>query len=170
MILGFAPFTFFHVAISVIGLVSGVVVTYGLLKSKRYDGWTAVFLVSTILTNATGFGFPLFRLLPSHIIGAVSLVVLAATVVARYPKRMAGPWRGVYAATAVTAFYLNVFVFIVQLFRRVPGLAELAPTQSEPPFAIVQGVTLLLFVWVGVRATRRFQPEAAEAPAASMAA
>ena len=72
MILGFTPFTFFHVAISLIGIVSGVVVTYGLLKSKRYDGWTAVFLVTTVLTNASGFGFPFFRLLPSHIAADLS--------------------------------------------------------------------------------------------------
>jgi hypothetical protein len=159
MILGFTPFTFFHVAISIIGIAAGVAVVYGLLTSRRLNNWTAVFLVTTVLTNATGFGFPFFQVLPSHIIGAVSLVVLAAAVVARYPKHLVGPWRGIYAVGAVTALYLNLFVFIVQLFRRVPALAAAAPTQSEAPFAIAQGVVLLAFVWLGALAFKRFRPD-----------
>jgi hypothetical protein len=158
------PFTSFHVVISLIGLASGFVVLYGLLNAKRLPGWTAIFLFTTVLTNATGFFFPFFRVLPSHIIGAISLVVLAVVIVALYVKHLAGPWRAIYTIGAVTALYLNMFVFVVQLFRRVPALAAAAPTQSEPPFAIVQGIVLLVFAWLGVRAVKRFRPDAA-APA-----
>lgn len=159
MIFGFAPFTFTHIAISLLGIGSGVIVLWGLLSARLLERWTAVFLLSTILTSATGFFFPFFQLLPSHIIGIVSLGVLAVAVVARYIKRLTGSWRWLYAAGAVTALYLNVFVLIVQLFRRVPVLFEAAPTQSEPPFAIVQGAVFLAFAVLAVLAAKRFHPE-----------
>ena len=76
---------------------------------------------------------------------------------ARYGKKMAGGWRGTYVATAVVALYLNVFVLITQLFVKTPALANLAPTQSEPPFAITQGLVLLLFVWFWYAARRGFR-------------
>ena len=145
MIFGFTPFTFFHVAISLLGIFTGLIVLRGLLHARRLPGWTAFFLITTILTNATGFFFPFFRLLPSHIIGAISLIVLAVALFALYAKRLAGPWRWVYTVSAVTALYFNVFVLVVQLFRRVPALAAAAPTQSEPPFAVAQLVVLAIF-------------------------
>ena len=159
MIFGTPPFTFVHTAISVIGIASGFVVMYGWLHGKRLDGWTAVFLVSTVLTSVTGFGFPFYVLLPSHKIGVISLVVLAVAIVARYVKHVAGPWRWMYVVCATLAQYFNVFVLVVQLFRRVPALQQLAPTQSEPPFAIAQVVVLGLFVWFTIVAVQRFRPE-----------
>ena len=164
MIFGFTPFTFAHVAISLLGILSGFIVLRGLLTSQRLDRWTLVFLLTTIYTNASGFGFPFFQVLPSHIIGALSLVILAVAVVARYVKHMNGAWRWIYTVSAVTALYFNVFVLIVQLFRRVPSLTALAPTQSEPPFAIVQGLVFVAFAWLGVRAVKRFHPAAAGTP------
>ena len=149
--------------ISLVGLASGFVVIWGLLTSRRLDGWTALFLASTVATSVTGFlFFPIERLLPSHVLGIISLAVLAIAIVARYPLRMAGPWRRVYAATAVVAQYLNFFVLIVQSFLKVPGLHELAPTQSEPPFAIAQLVALVVFVVVGAAAAIKFRPESIE--------
>jgi hypothetical protein len=154
-------FTLVHVVISLIGIGSGAVVSLGMLMGKRLDGWTALFLSSTVATSVTGFGFPFDHLLPSHIVGGISLVVLAIASYARYGKRLAGGWRAVYVIGAVVAFYLNVFVLIVQLFRRVPVLTALAPTQSEPPFAIAQVAALALFIALGVMATKTFQPTAA---------
>jgi len=159
MILGMTTFTFVHVAISLIGIASGCVVIYGLLNAKRLDGWTAVFLVSTVLTSATGFGFPFFVLLPSHKIGVLSLVLLAAAIVGRYVRHLAGAWRWIYVVSAVLAQYFNVFVLIVQLFRRVPALQALAPTQSEPPFLVTQVVVLAVFAWLTVVAVKRFRTE-----------
>lgn len=163
MFAGFTTLSWFHTLISLVGLATGFVVLKGMLGSQHLPGWAAAFLVTTILTNVTGFFFRFFQLLPSHIIGAISLVLLALTLVALYGKHLAGGWRNVYVITAVTALYFNVFVFIVQLFRRVPALAAAAPNQSEPPFAITQGVVLLLFIWLGIRAVKRFHPAAAAA-------
>ncbi len=56
-----------------VGIFSGFVVVFGLLTAKRLDGWTALFLASTVATNVTGFLFPLYRFLPSHAFGILSL-------------------------------------------------------------------------------------------------
>ena len=109
MILGMTTFTFVHVVLSLIGILSGFVVVFGLLGGKRLDGWTALFLVTTVLTSVTGFLFPFHTFLPSHGIGIVSLVVLAIGIFARYVRQLAGGWRCGYAVSAVIALYLNVF-------------------------------------------------------------
>ena len=144
-------FTLFHVLVSVAGIVSGLVVAGGLASGRRLGVWATVFLVTTAATSVTGFGFPASALLPSHIVGVVSLIVLAVVAFAHI-KRLAGPWRRIYAVGVVAATYFNSFVLVVQLFRRVPDLMELAPTQSEPPFAVAQVLVLALFVWLGVAA------------------
>jgi hypothetical protein len=152
-------FTLFHVVISLIGIASGFVVVYGLLSSKRLDGWTAIFLSTTIATSVTGFLFPVHHFMPSHGVGIVSLMVLAFSVLARYRHRLEGGWRRTYAITAVIALYLNFFVLIVQLFEKVPALKELAPTQTEPPFVIAQSAVLLLFTFLAVRSAMKFHGE-----------
>jgi len=163
-----ATYTAAHVVISLIGIVSGLFVAAGLLSSKRLERTTQVFLSTTALTSITGFGFPVDHLLPSHIVGALSLLVLAIAIVARYGGRMAGTWRWIYAVTATIALYFNVFVLVVQLFQKVPALKALAPTQSEPPFAAVQLVVLAAFVALTVMAAIRFKPAATStAPARS---
>jgi len=160
MILGMTTFTFVHVVLSLVGIALGFVVLAGLLKSERLDSWTALFLATTVLTSVTGFGFPFTQLLPSHIVGIISLIVLAVAILARYPLHLEGAWRWIYAITAVIALYFNVFVGIVQAFQKIPTLKVLAPTQTEPPFAIAQGVVLLLFVVLGFLAARKFRPVA----------
>jgi hypothetical protein len=149
-----------HVWLSLIGLASGFIVLVGLLQSRRLDGWTAVFLATTVLTSATGFGLPADRILPSHIVGAISLVVLAIVLLARYVYDLAGAWRWVYVVTAMAAFYLNAFVGVVQLFRRVPALHALAPTESEPPFAVAQAIVLVIFIIFTIWAVRAYRPGA----------
>jgi hypothetical protein len=152
-----STFTFVHVVISLVGIGSGLVVMYGLLTAKRLDDWTAVFLATTLATSVTGFLLPFVRFLPSHAIGLVSLVVLAVAMFARYSRRMNGSWRWIYIVGAVLALYLNVFVLVVQSFLRVPALKAMAPTQSEPPFQIVQLMVLALFVGIGIAAVIRFR-------------
>ena len=163
MIFGMTPLTFVHVVISLLGIGSGFVVVYGLIASKRLDAWTAVFLATTVATSVTGFFFPFERFLPSHALGIISLFVLTAAIVARYPRHLAGAWRRVYAGSAVAALYLNVFVLIVQLFQKVPALHALAPTQSDPPFQVTQLVALVAFVALGIAAAVRFRGEAVRA-------
>ena len=152
-------FTMIHVVISLVGIVSGFVVVFGLLTGQRLDRWTAVFLATTIATSVTGFGFPVDRLLPSHIVGAISLVVLGVAMFARYGRQLAGRWRAVYVVLAVLALYFNVFVGVVQAFLRIPVLRTMAPTQSEPPFVLTQLTVLVVFVALSIAAVVRFRIE-----------
>ena len=153
-------FTLVHVVLSLIGIGSGLVVLYGMLRNKRMNSGTALFLTTTVLTSVTGFFFRVEKLLPSQVVGIISLVVLAVALVARYVRNMSGSWRAAYIITASIALYLNVFVLIVQLFRKVPALKALAPTQSEPPFAITQVVVMIIFIVLTIFAVKKFHPAA----------
>jgi hypothetical protein len=157
-----ATYTLVHVVISLVGIASGLVVLFGLLRGRDLDRWTLLFLTTTVLTSVTGFGFPFQRFLPSHAVGIVSLMALALAIYARYPRRLAGAWRRIFVVGAVLSLYLNVFVLVVQLFLKVPALNALAPTQSESPFQLTQLVFLLLFVVLGVVAVMRFRLPATE--------
>lgn len=160
MILGMstASFTLLHVIISLIGIASGAVVMWGLWNAKRLGSWTALYLLTTVLTSATGFLFHSVSFGPPHIVGVISLAVLAVTIAALYVYRLAGPWRRIYIGGAVLALYLNVFVGVVQAFQKLPLLHPLAPTGSEPPFAVTQLVVLGLFIAFGIAAMKRFHP------------
>jgi hypothetical protein len=163
MIVDLPMFTLIHVVISVVGVISGIVVLGGLSAGARLGGWTALFLVTTTLTSVTGFGFPAAAVSPAHVVGALSLVVLAACLMARYWMKLARGWRTTYVVTAVFATYLNVFVLVAQLFAKTPALAQLAPTQQEVPFALTQALVLALFVWLGWAAVRGFRAAASDA-------
>jgi hypothetical protein len=151
-------FTLVHVVLSLIGIASGLVALFGMLAGKWLEGWTALFLVTTILTSVTGFFFPVAGFMPSHAVGIISLVFLAAALAARYAFRLAGRWRVIYVVSATAALYLNVFVAVVQAFQKVAALKSLAPTQSEPPFLIAQFAVLGIFIVLGVLATWAFRP------------
>ena len=163
MILGVsvATFTLLHVALSLIGIVAGLVVLYAMFNSKRVEGWTALFLVTTVLTSVTGFMFGTPLSSPANVVGIISIVALAIAIVALYGLKLAGTWRWIYVAAAVLALYLNVFVLVVQAFQKILLLRQLAPTQSEPPFLVAQTVVLVLFVVLGFRALRSFHPSPA---------
>lgn len=162
MVLGMSlsAFTMVHVIISLIAIVSGFIVLFGLFGSHRLPGMTALFLLTTILTSVTGFLFPFEKLLPSHMVGIVSLIVLAIACFALYVMKLSGPWRWIYTLTAMIALYLNVFVLVIQSFLKIGPLHALAPSvpPSEPPFAVVQGVVLVFFVIAIIGAVRRFRP------------
>jgi hypothetical protein len=165
MILGMSisTFTLLHVAISLVGILAGFIVLYGMFSSRLLPNWTAAFLATTILTDVTGYFFPRDHILPSHIVGAISLVILAVVLLALYANRLAGSWRWVYIAGSVAALYLNVFVAVVQAFLKVPALKEIAPTQSDPAFIVTQSVVLVAFIGVGVLAVRAFHPSGSAA-------
>jgi hypothetical protein len=158
-----STFTLVHVLLSLVGIVAGLVVMFGLVARKRLDGWTVIFLAATVATNVTGFGFPFDHLLPSHKVGILSLLVLPVAIAARYAFHLAGAWRRIYVISAAVALYLNIFVLVVQLFLKVPALKIIAPTQKEPPFVIAQIAVLALFGVLAVLATRRFRAEPARA-------
>ena len=163
MILGMSlsTFTTLHVVISLIGIVTGLVVLAGMLGGRKLDSWTAIFLATTVLTSATGFLFPFTKLLPSHVFGIISLVVLAAALLALFVFRLDGPWRWIYVAGAVLALYLNVFVGVVQAFQKLAFLQPFAPTQTEAPFIVAQVAVLAIFVVLGFLAVKRFHPQIA---------
>ena len=150
-------YTLIHVLISLIGIGSGLVVMYGMLTGKRLDGWTAVFLITTVLTSVTRFGFPFKGATPAINLGIISLVVLAFAIIARYVRHLSGAWRKTYVVTAALALYLNVFVLVVQSFEKVPALKAAAPTQKEPPFLVAQLAVLALFIVLTVFAAKRFR-------------
>jgi hypothetical protein len=165
MILGLSLSTFVlvHVIVSLVGIAAGFVVMFGMLGSNRMPVWTASFLLLTILTSATGFLIPpllVEKLLPSHMIGVLSLILLAIACYALYGQKLSGAWRWIFVVTALLAQYFNVFVLVIQGFLKVGPLHALAPSvpPSEPPFAIAQGIVLVFFIIVIIGAIRRFYP------------
>ena len=166
MVLGMSlsAFTQLHVVLSLVGIVAGVVVAAAMLGSRDLPRWTAIFLATTILTSVTGYFFPVDKILPSHIVGGLSLVVLAIALIARYGCHLRGAWRWIYVVSALAAFWFNVFVGVVQAFAKMAFLHSLAPQQSDPPFIVAQTIVLVLFIVVGVLAVRSFHP-GTDAPA-----
>jgi hypothetical protein len=159
-------FTLVHTVISIVAIAAGLVVVGGLIAGVRIDGWTGIFLVTTALTSITG--------LASHWVGIISLLILPFVIAARYWRQLRGAWRGTYVVGTVLVLYLNFFVLLVQLFRRIPALIVAAPKQTEPPFVLTQLLVLALFAWLGFAAFRRFRPQVvvtakqATAPAAAV--
>lgn len=161
-------FTTFHSLVSLVAIAAGVLTVTHLFGGRVSQGLTALFLLTAIATSATGFGFPFFGIRPSHVVGAIALVILAVTVFALYFKHLAGAWRWIYSAGIVASLYLLVFVGVAQSFAKISLLRDDAPTQSEPPFAIAQLIVLVLFVAIGVAAARAFRPGAASFPGGSV--
>jgi hypothetical protein len=165
MILGMSLHTFVlvHTAISIVAIIAGFIVMFGMLKSTRPGGLTALFLLLTILTSATGFLIPPLvsdKLLPSHIIGGLSLGLLLIACIALYAMKLSGGWRWIYVVTALLALYFNTFVLVIQSFLKIPALTALAPGNppAGPVFAVVQGVVLVFFVLMIIGVVRRFRP------------
>jgi len=152
-------FTILHVILSLLGIASGFIVIYELIASKPLGSWNTLFLVTTLATSVTAFLFRFHGFTPAIGLGIISTLILAIALLALYRFGLAGGWKRTYAISAVLAQYLNFFVLVVQLFRRVPALKELAPTQSEPPFQIAQLIVLVVFVLLGVQAARKFHGE-----------
>jgi hypothetical protein len=158
MVLGMSigTYTILHVILSLIGIGSGFIVLFGLIKGKLLNPWNAVFLVTTILTSLTGFGFPNTKVTPGIILGILSMIVLAIALIALYVFHLRKAWRRTYAITAMIALYFNVFVLIAQTFEHVPAFHALAPTGTETPFKVAQTLLLLLFIVLITTAARKF--------------
>jgi hypothetical protein len=159
MVLGMslATYTIVHVIISLVGIGSGLIVLFGLLNGKLLSPWNGLFLLTTILTSVTGFFFPYTKITPGIILGVLSLITLAIAMYALYARHLSAGWRRTYAVTAMIALYFNVFVLVAQLFEKVPAIHALAPTQTEPPFKIVQLLLLILTIVLITLAAKRFR-------------
>jgi hypothetical protein len=151
----------FHVLLSLAGMLAGLALLWGLFQNQVSPAVLAAFFVTLGLTDLTGFPLAPFGFDPPRAVGLISLVLLIAAAAGYYAFKLAGVWRIVFVVCAVATFYLDVFVGIVQAFQKVPFLAALAPTQSEPPFVVVQALALLAFVIVGTLAVIRFKPSRA---------
>ncbi len=160
---GIVTFTLIHTLLSLVAIIAGLVVAGGMAGGRRLNGWTGLFLSTTVLTNVTGFFFPFIVFMPSHAVGVLSLLILPVVIAALYWKYLDGGWRRVYVVGSVVALYLNVFVLNVQLFRRFPTLLASAPTQTESPFVLTQLATLVLFIWLGRVAVKGFRADAPRA-------
>src|SRR5213079_1297147 len=152
-------YTIIHTLISLVAIVTGIVVVFGMLAGNRLDGWTKWFLITAVATTITGFFFPFHGFTPAIGLGIISLPFLALTIFARYPKRPAGPWRWIYVIGAVICLYFNLFVLVVQSFEKIPALHAMAPTQTESPFKLTQLIVLLLSIVLAIVAVVRFRPE-----------
>jgi hypothetical protein len=160
MILGMSvgAFTLLHVIITLVAIGSGLIVVGGMFASHKLPGTTALFLFTTALSSLTGFLFPIHGFTPALGVGVVACLILAVALFALYKERLAGAWRWIYVLTAIVSLYLNVFVLVAQSFMKVSGLNALAPTQSEPPFAITQAAVLAIFILIGLTAVVKFRP------------
>ena len=156
MLSGLPPFTLFHVYLSLIGILSGLVMGFGWAAKRQFQNWTTLFFGTTIASVMTGFLFPFHHLLPSHILGILSTIALAISLYARFGKSLEGGWRSAYVIGAMLALYFNTFIFIVQLFEKQPHVRALAPTKTESPFKMAQGAALVLFIALTTAAVRRF--------------
>lgn len=151
-------YTIIHTLISLVAIVTGFVVLFGLLAGKRLENWTKWFLITAVATTVTGFFFPFHGLTPAFTLGIISSIVLVITIIARYPKHLTGVWRWIYTIGAVISLYLNLVVLIAQAFDKVPSLHAMAPTQTEGPFKLTQLILLALFIILGIAAVIRFRP------------
>ena len=154
-------YTIIHTLLSLIAIFTGLIVVFGMLAGNRLDGWTKWFLFTAVATTITGFFFPFHGFTPAIGLGIISLPFLALTIFARYPKQLAGAWRGIYVAGAVICLYFNLFVLVVQSFEKIPALHVLAPTQTESPFKLSQLVVLVVSILLLIVALFRFRPEPA---------
>jgi hypothetical protein len=158
--LGLSAFTTLHVVISLIAIVAGLIVMFGMLGTYNAGGLTAIFLILTILTSVTGFMFPFNGVTPAILVGILSCILLAIACIALYAMKAAGPWRWIYVLTALVSLYLNIFVLVIQSFLKIPPLHEIAPGNppAGPAFAVVQGLVLVFFAIMIIQVWRRFRP------------
>src|SRR5215472_14521308 len=164
MILGMSvgAFTILHVIITLVAIASGLIVVGGMFASHRLPVTTALFLFTTALTSLTGFLFPIHGFTPALGVGIVASVILVVALFALYKEHLVGAWRWIYVITAVVSLYLNVFVLVVQSFAKVSALNALAPTQTEPPFAVTQAAVLAIFILITLIAVIKFRPHKAQ--------
>ena len=152
-------YTIMHTLISLIAIFTGLIIVFGMIGGKCLDGWTKWFLITAVLTTATGFFFPFHSFTPAIGLGIVSLPFLALTLFARCSKQLAGAWRWLYVIGVVICWYFNLFVLVVQSFEKVPALHAIAPTQTESPFKLTQLAVLIVSILLGIVAIVSFHPE-----------
>ena len=166
MVLGMSlhSFTVLHVVISIVELLAGAVVVLKMIGGRR-SRLNGLFLLTGALTTLTGFLFPSHGPTPATTLGFITLPFLLLAAVSWYTGRLRGAWRVLYVLSALLVLYFDAFVAVAQLFLKVPALHALAPEGKEPPFLVVQGLLLLVFIVLAYMALKRFRPALIEARA-----
>lgn len=141
-----AVYTLIHVVLSLAAIVVGIPAITQMLRGTTRTANVFWFFCLTTLTCLTGFGFPISSITPAHVLGVVTLGLLAISYFARSRSLASSRWRLAFLLTAIAAQYLNTFVLVVQSFQKISFLHSLAPTQSELPFIVAQLLTAALFV------------------------
>ena len=145
-----------HVVLSLLQIPVGLYLALELCRGRAPAATTLLFFALAALTSLTGFPLPPFGFDPPRAIGILTLLLLAASAFAFYSRGAIGLWRPVFVIGSIAALYLDIFVAIVQAFQKLPAFQRLAPTQSEPPFVILQVAALALCIVIGFYAVRRF--------------
>lgn len=146
-----------HTAVSLIGLVAGACVLRGIFLSRRPGGMTALFLASMLLTDISGFLFPLRQIGLGQVVGALSLVLLVPTILAGSIHRLAGAWRWIYVLGIASTLYLDALIAVFMAFAKLPPLKGAGPE----PLYTVQLAVLALFIVLGAYGVARFDPKVA---------
>jgi hypothetical protein len=150
--------TLFHVVVSLLAILSGIIVAQGFIVGRRHENSTLSFMVTTIVTVMTGFFFPYHGFTPAIGVGILCVAIYVPTALARYTFHMAGIWRHVFIVGSLLLFFFNCLVLIIQSFQKVPFLNALSPTGNEPPIVAVQVALLIAFLVLGFLSLRRFRP------------
>jgi hypothetical protein len=97
MMLGVSPatYTFLYALISLIAIGSGLIIMFGFLIGRELNALNFNLSDHDGVDERDRLWFPFEHLLPSHIIGILSLRVLALAILARYVFHLAGRWRWV---------------------------------------------------------------------------
>ncbi len=155
--MNFELLTTVHTALSFIAMALGIPAVWRLFKPSIFCLWTKLFLIAAVATTGTGFLFPISVMTPALATGIIATLVFVVLFLARRVFHLAGAWRWIYALSMVASLYLLVFVAIAQAFLKIPVLQDLAPTLSEPPFALSQIAVLSLFAYIGIKAARAYR-------------
>ena len=148
-----------HAMLGLLGIGFGVAVMVRFFAGKRLNRLPALFFAVTLMGIFTGFGFPFDRLLTTHIVGILLLLVLVVTIPAYCMFSLAAAWRRIFVVGSSTVLYLNLVVLILHLFLKFPAIRALTLTHKGTAFLIAQLIVLALFVVFTTLATMKFYPE-----------
>jgi hypothetical protein len=156
-----STYTTAHVVLSLIGIAAGVLVLLRPSRMPKAIGLTTLFLATTLAGNVTGLlyliAFPRFGM--GHGIGVASLIVFVPTLLALYRHRLAGSWRQVWVAGAMTLLYLNAFIAVMQAFSKSGYLRTLPATTPLSPPLLAHFLLVFVCLWLALHALGALHPD-----------
>jgi hypothetical protein len=152
-----SAFVAVHAFIGIVAIFMGFVVLFGLLNGKLSRPWNAVFLLTTLLTSASGLLFSSTKVTPGIVLGIVSLIILGIAIIALYGFHLQGLWRTSYVLSSMVPFYFNLAILFAIGFVRIPTLRQLASATDGTAFKIAEALLLVLATSVIAIAVRKFR-------------